>query len=562
MEKHVVSFRRKMIFSSLFSLLFSFLMVLGYSFSKTHSFQFFDNCKSFISFCVISLIAFGIMYAVLSRMSVPKESELSKNCRKVRHPFFSAWVLIIVAWIPYYALFAPGLGFYDSLWQLSQFYGYTSYNSQHPVLATLVIGVLFSIGQPLGANSQFFIYTSIQVLLVSAVLAFIAWFVYQRLLVAEGEEGINRVFCLWCVLVGFSALNPLFPLYSLSVLKDVPYAAAIAVMTVLLVEVIGDKKVINERTFVVLFSCAFMVMSVFRNEGLIIAIACAALVSFVQVKDKKKLYTFLSVGLVGVVAAASLMSSALISPQKGSRIEMLTIPVQQISREVRDNPSSFTADEKKKLNEMLVDDALWSDLGAKYSPELVDPVKVLFRKDFSLRAFLKVWGRHLVIHPDTYLSATFSGTFGFFYPCRASIGQGSVYDSFQWMNSQTVSGWKQYMGVPDEELYPTYLGETENLREKFLQSFAKLYKIPVVNLIVKPGTYFWIGCLAICLACFKRNYKLLIAMVPCVLVFCVCLLSPVNESARYALPLVFSAPVLLIISACMPFNRLENGSGK
>ena len=333
-------------------------------------------------------------------------------------------------------------------------------------------------------------------------------------------------------------------------------------MTVLLVEVIGDKKVINERTFVVLFSCAFMVMSVFRNEGLIIAIACAALVSFVQVKDKKKLYTFLSVGLVGVVAVASLMSSALINPQKGSRIEMLTIPVQQISREVRDNPSSFTADEKKKLNEMLVDDALWSDLGAKYSPELVDPVKVLFRKDFSLRAFLKVWGRHLVIHPDTYLSATFSGTFGFFYPCRASIGQGSVYDSFQWMNSQTVSGWKQYMGVPDEELYPTYLGETENLREKFLQSFAKLYKIPVVNLIVKPGTYFWIGCLAICLACFKRNYKLLIAMVPCVLVFCVCLLSPVNESARYALPLVFSAPVLLIISACMPFNRLENGSGK
>ena len=93
-----------MIFSSLFSLLFSFLMVLGYSFSKTHSFQFFDSCKSFISFCVISLIAFGIMYAVLSRMSVPKESELSKNCRKVRHPFFSAWVLIfffafVIAWI-------------------------------------------------------------------------------------------------------------------------------------------------------------------------------------------------------------------------------------------------------------------------------------------------------------------------------------------------------------------------------------------------------------------------------------------------------------------------------
>ena len=174
---------------------------------------------------------------------------------------------------------------------------------------------------------------------------------------------------MWCALVGFSALNPLFPLYSLSVLKDVPYAAAIAVMTVLLVEVIGDKKVINERTFVVLFSCAFMVMSVFRNEGLIIAIACAALVSFAQVKDKKKFYTFLSVGLVGVVAVASLMSSALINPQKGSRIEMLTIPVQQISREVRDNPSSFTADEKKKLNEMLVDDTLWSDLGVKYSPD-------------------------------------------------------------------------------------------------------------------------------------------------------------------------------------------------
>lgn len=74
--------------------------------------------------------------------------------------------------------------------------------------------------------------------------------------------------------------------------------------------------------------------------------------------------------------------------------------------------------------------------------------------------------------------------------------------------------------------------------------------------------FHWIGCLAACLACFKRNYMLLIAMVPCVLIFCVCLLSPVNESARYALPLVFSAPVLLIISVCMPFNRLEKGNRK
>lgn len=137
-----------------------------------------------------------------------------------------------------------------------------------------------------------------------------------------------------------------------------------------------------------------------------------------------------------------------------------------------------------------------------------------------------------------------------------------MYDSFQWMNPQTVSGWKQYMGVPNGELYPTYLGKAENLREEFLQSFENLYKIPVVSLIVKPGTYFWIGCLAACLACFKRNYMLLIAMVPCVLIFCVCLLSPVNESARYALPLVFSAPVLLIISVCMPFNRLEKGNRK
>ena len=151
------------------------------------------------------------------------EADVEAHSFFLRHRvFLTAFIVILAGWfITIVALF-PGLGFYDSMWQLSQFRGYTPDSTQHPLFATLVMGAFSGLFSFWGDTVMFACYTLVQTLLCAGVLAYVATCIVRCFAPAEylnhnratPSNRIGGAVCrrtYYCA-VAFFALVPLFPI--------------------------------------------------------------------------------------------------------------------------------------------------------------------------------------------------------------------------------------------------------------------------------------------------------------------------------------------------------------
>ncbi len=72
------------------------------------------------------------------------------------------------------------------------------------------------------------------------------------------------------------------------------------------------------------------------------------------------------------------------------------------------------------------------------------------------------------------------------------------------------------------------------------------------------GFHVWILLLSTGYVFYKKQYKSLIGLIPCISVLLTCLASPVNGYWRYALPIIMSCPITIAIM----FNIADKSSNK
>ena len=91
-------------------------------------------------------------------------------------------------------------------------------------------------------------------------------------------------------------------------------------------------------------------------------------------------------------------------------------------------------------------------------------------------------------------------------------------------------------------------------------SICKLISdIPIIGLLLKVSFYDWVLLFSCMYIIYKKKYRYLIVLAPLLGVLAVCLLSPLNGSIRYILPIVFGLPMCLVFDY-MAFKEcsLEN----
>lgn len=484
---------------------------------------------------------------------------------QIDHPWIAAAALILLAWSFYIAIFFPGIAYYDGLWQLSQFYGFTGPSAHHPFLATIIMGLVSLIGAPFGPTAQFACYTLIQIGLTITLLSFLATYIYQlpftRSTISSQSTfatGTNLVShnpdrkgntLGWAAFTLFIMANPLFAFYAMSLTKDMPYALAISCMTILILDKASGYNCIQILPERILFITTLIILVSFRNEGTIIAAISSGALLACSIKNRRK---FIIITTATVIITA-LACTSLIFPHFGvarsSRLEMMAIPLQQISREASEHPESFTPNERATMSQILKPGLTIEDIGHRYNSGNTDYVKSMFEPFFSTKSFASVWLRHFLLHPETYITATIASTYGYLYPFRTDPAYGSVFDLFQWLSPEIRHLWHDtWLKIPDDSLSPQYPHALDTQRSWFLEQCRKLYSTPFLNLIPKPATYVWIGLLAVAFFIRRGNWKIIWAFVPSFLVLGICFLSPINESIRYALPLVFTTPLLFAVS--------------
>lgn len=443
------------------------------------------------------------------------------------HTALSSFLLCMLCWLPYYLYQYPGIMTPDSINQFEQVLGVIPYNNHHPFAHTMVFALLYKAAFALTGDMVVSVgfYTFAQMCLLSAGMAFFISTLRQQRI---------RPFVL-LLLTAFYALIPYHAVFSVTIWKDIPFAAAVLFFNCLLLRLILRGSLLLHERILLLFSG--MMICLFRSNGWYAFLVAVPFLLFFFRKQKRQVYPCLLVTLLLCVLIKYPVMNHLQVTQP-DLIESLCIPTQQIAA-VLCNDRELTAEERE-LIENVVDLTYIKEL---YNPTFADNMKELVRAGDQeylathKKEFLKLWISLGLRYPGDYLNAYIQQTYGYWYP-----------DSFYLVaEAEGVSATE--LGVSTRHL----IGGPLVVKGKELA--IKLGSIvPIYGTLWSMGVACWVLLFSMGTVLVRRETRKLLCYLPSVLLlFTVLIATPVATEFRYVYFMVYSMPFYLM-AAMLPYS--------
>lgn len=443
------------------------------------------------------------------------------------HTALSSFLLCLLCWLPYYLYQYPGIMTPDSINQFEQVLGVIPYNNHHPFAHTMVFALLYKAAFALTGNMVVSVgfYTFAQMCLLSAGMAFFISTLRQQRI---------RPFVL-LLLTAFYAMIPYHAVFSVTIWKDIPFAAAVLFFNCLLLRLILRGSLLLHERILLLFSG--MMICLFRSNGWYAFLVAVPFLLFFFRKQKRQVYPCLLVTLLlCVLIKYPVMNHFQVT--QPDLIESLCIPTQQIAA-VLCNDRELTAEERG-LIENVIDLTYIKEL---YNPTFADNMKELVRAGDQeylashKKEFFKLWISLGLRYPGDYLDAYIQQTYGYWYP-----------DSFYLVaEAEGVSATE--LGVSTRHL----IGGPLVVKGKELA--IKLGSIvPIYGTLWSMGVACWVLLFSMGTVLVRRETRKLLCYLPSVLLlFTVLIATPVATEFRYVYFMVYSMPFYLM-AAILPYS--------
>ena len=514
---------------ALFSFLLSFFMLIGNCYRDAVGIALLFQSPAQMIKGMIILVGWGGMlycavYLLWNWMAGPGRKLGTANREEGKESRIREGVFIFICWLPWLIAFYPGTTTYDAGTMLEQFFGYAPLTNHHPYFQILFIGIFVKAGHILGsAAAGMFLYILLQ------VGAFIMTVVYVAGVLEK--IGIHRRVIHF--LLGLYAFVPVFPLYAISVGKNINFSIAVLLLTVFILEMTADAgNFFRSPVRKAFLFITLILICLFRNEGIVFVIGCFPCIVFLAGKQWKKVsgiligvILFWGIWMKGILPAAGV--------ENGSIAEALSVPFMQTARCVFYYGEEMSDEEKSAIDKILGFDTL----AERYLPEFSDRVKGNYNEAAApedWKAYLQVYFRQLIEHPVTYADAVLNKCYGYFYP--DDMGR-------------TKSYYVYYADVPtlNEDGFDlkSRFPETVEAMGYLLEAFRK---VPLFGYTTSIGAYFWCAFISVFFVIISKKKKLLLLFVPTLITLLVCAASPVNAYFRYGLPAVFCAPLFGAVS--------------
>lgn len=545
---------RRTVWMHILAAVFAVFVVVGYSFAMTQSLDliFFDYAQ--ITKSIVCLIGYyglflpciKLCYLAMSRKEVFARAEEPPakwiTLLMDRHPFLSAFAVLVLAWMPYLIAYYPGIFMGDTGAQISQFFqlpnGTSDYlnlisdsqliNNHHPVLHTVLMGMAVKVGKILGSdNLGIFLYTLFQYLCMAAALAYGISYL-KKLKMPRWFQGS---------ILALTALYPVFPRYAVLLSKDTLFSACVLVFEIFLIRLVRGEEMSGKRNWILLLLTMLGVMMLRQNGLYVILFSLPVLLLGKDKRRRRKTAVVFAGALVLYMSYTNILFPALdITP--GSRREMLSVPFQQTARYVRDYGDEVTEEERKAIDRVLD----YDKLGEVYDPNISDPVKKTFNEDADsedLKAYFKVWFQMFLKHPGCYIEATLNNYYGYFYMGNDDTDRRSrYYESFSTKCMEERI---------DEKGFDFHHLDTFKGVRKFLEMVSELVlHSPMLAAVQASAFYTWLVLLGTGYLLMFRRYRDIVILLPAFSILLVSFVSPVNGTIyfRYMLALMFVMPVL------------------
>ena len=462
-------------------------------------------------------------YYILKYLSLKMTSFQWKSCGYKSNPRKFFFFVLIILGVFYSAImllcFYPGIISPDSENQLEEILN-NSYSNRNPVFHTMLIRIFVKTGIGLFDSITFgtALYSLFSIVFLSSVFAYSSVTLYQL--------NINKKVIIASVLLYL--LMPYHIIYSFTMWKDIPFSASVFLFIISLFRYFS-KTGKNQMLNIILMLMGSCGICFFRGNGLIVFFVF--LVVFAAMSGKTQ--RVICISFAGVFAAALIITYPVLNAlnvKQSDSAELLTIPIQQISRSVVDG-NDLTDSQKKLLSNIVDVDAIAN----RYDPLVVDPMKVLIReknneeyfKNHRL-AFFKLYLELGVSHPGSFFTAWVDQTKGYW---------NAGYD--QWRISYARLG--KNIGVR----------HTTALKglQKAVYAYAEMFEyVEVFQPFVSIGFYTWLLLLVLFVACKKKDRISIIITVPSLaIVFSMLLGSPVYSEFRYVYAVFCCLPFLAVV---------------
>lgn len=473
-------------------------------------------------FCV----GYQILRCLLRRLPLKASLESRTHPKRVFFLVFAAVAAVDLGFL-FFAHY-PGLLTTDSYSTIAQILD-GNYNNTMPFWHTMLVRLFVQPGLALFGNltDAVALYHCFQILMLAACFGYAVMTLYQ---VGVPKLALAAVFAVY-------ALLPYNIVYSITLWKDIPFAAMVLLMVTAFYRLLKNVGK-SSRSNYVFFAIGAAGSSLLRTNGwyaMLVVAACLAIAARKQYK--KVLIILLAVLVVCWVMINPLL--AVLNVPGTNMVEAFAVPMQQVARVVA-NDRTLTETENQLLSEIF-----WMDkLGSMYDPQTVDPVKFeTFRYDQvdyireNAGAYLKLYLSLGARYPGDYFKAWIDETRGywnggyFFWIYTLKMGSGELGLIPREGNNPIASlyaAWFRYAEKPT--------------------ALQPLYSI---------GLHVWVLVVCCLVNALKKRKNWLLCLPPLVLIAGLWFGTPVYSEFRYAYPVFLSLPVILMATLFEQREREE-----
>lgn len=444
--------------------------------------------------------------------------------------FFLIALICFVCYVPYLVFFFPGVCNWDTVGQISDYFGGDSpipigwmegqdeitpfLSDHHPVFDTVVFSLFIKFGIAIfnSANIGFFAYVLVQTIVFSITFAFVIY-VLKRL-------GLGKKYII-AVGVFYTLFLPI-PFFVIDMLKDSLFTLCFIWYFMIYILVILEKPT---KKKIVALTLIGVLLGLTKKTGVYILLLSALAIMPKIWHNFRLLSVFyvLACPLVMFVLMAKIIFP-IFNIEPGGKQELLAIPIQQISRVAVEK--DFDSEEREIIGKIISYDQI-KDL---YRSDLVDPIKGTFNHDASqneILDFLKLWIATGFKEPELYLRAMYGLVGGFFIP-NTTIN----------INTKIPEPWR---GSPEIKQLDAFTIERQNI----VDFYYGVANSPLLGILFKIAIYtFIIPISAGIYLAIRRDWQLLWGMIPVLLVIATLFLCPTTDS-RYGLPLIMTTPIVV-----------------
>ena len=523
--------RRICVCSIILSILFAGFSVVGTSINYYLNLDAIVSSKTALFKSVLKFLAYVITYysililvfkQVLQCLKL-KESKRYKWFTHNKKSFFLVAVVIFIAYVPYFLAEYPGFFTADSIRELSDAtYGMGKLINHHPVLHVFIISICSKIVKLFSGTETEVIalYSVLQMIATACTFSFMIYYMARK----NVNVYIRIITFLLC------SFYPPFAAYSITMWKDIPFALSLIFFTICLIELATNSKNFFRNKFrIVAFLISTILVILFRNNGIYVVLFTLPCMFFI-IKDYRKQVVYIAVAIVAFYVIYKGPIFKLFNITDGPIKEMLSVPLQQIARTVRDNEDELTQEEREKIYKFLPVE----NLGNLYNPLISDSVKEnLDNNEFQNNKgeFVKLWLSLLIKHPRSYVESFFVGSFGYWYPET---------------NNWVIVNWNDYPKL--EYLNYTKAPITNIKIVETLEKFANTRNIPVISMVLfSIGFNFWIILIITMYCIYKKKYRHMLTLIPILVLWLTNTASPVWCEYRYIYGMFTTMPLFLFV---------------